>query len=337
MELANKNTVVTGAANGIGKAVAQEFHKQGARVVLADRDKNLLDQVVAELNAKRPNSALAVACDLSTEQANAELVARSKEFLGFIDLFYANAGVAMGTDLTTPETAWDISFAINVHAHRWAVKYLIDDWLAAGSGYFVSTASAAGLLTAIGSAPYSLTKHAALAFAEWLSITYGSRGLRVSCLCPQGVNTNMLRQSDQVTAADNGNVVRASGAVLEPEQVAGQVDQPESTTAAKNAELACPLGKLEVRGLRILKRWSPLVVGRSRLKNGLMPWLSNKLSTPISDDKINAWRTRLESATARIMPMMCHKMPKSPRAVAAVNNHTVGLKLRVGSSNLSMR
>ncbi len=220
MELANKNTVVTGAANGIGKAVAQEFHKQGARVVLADRDKNLLDQVVAELNAKRPNSALAVACDLSTEQANAELVARSKEFLGFIDLFYANAGVAMGTDLTTPETAWDISFAINVHAHRWAVKYLIDDWLAAGSGYFVSTASAAGLLTAIGSAPYSLTKHAALAFAEWLSITYGNRGLRVSCLCPQGVNTNMLRQSDQVTAADNGNVVRASGAVLEPEQVA---------------------------------------------------------------------------------------------------------------------
>lgn len=176
--------------------------------------------MVANLNAKRPNSALAVACDLSTEQANADLVAKSKEFLGFIDLFYANAGVAMGTDLSTPEDAWDISFNINVHAHRWAVKYLIDDWLSAGKGYFVSTASAAGLLTAIGSAPYSLTKHAALAFAEWLSITYGNRGLRVSCLCPQGVNTNMLRQSDQATQADNGNVVRASGVVLEPEQVA---------------------------------------------------------------------------------------------------------------------
>lgn len=220
MELIDKNTVVTGAANGIGKAVAEAFHNYGARVVLADRDQKLLNEVVANLNAKRPNSALAVACDLSTEQANADLVAKSKEFLGFIDLFYANAGVAMGTDLSTSEDAWNISFNINVHAHRWAVKYLIDDWLAAGNGYFVSTASAAGLLTAIGSAPYSLTKHAALAFAEWLSITYGNRGLRVSCLCPQGVNTNMLRQSDQATQADNGNVVRASGVVLEPEQVA---------------------------------------------------------------------------------------------------------------------
>ena len=220
MELIDKNTVVTGAANGIGKAVAEAFHNYGARVVLADRDQKLLNEVVANLNAKRPNSALAVACDLSTEQANADLVAKSKQFLGFIDLFYANAGVAMGTDLTTTEEAWDTSFAINVHAHRWAVKYLIEDWLAAGHGYFVSTASAAGLLTAIGSAPYSLTKHAALAFAEWLSITYGNRGLRVSCLCPQGVNTNMLRRSDEATAADNGNVVRASGVVLEPQQVA---------------------------------------------------------------------------------------------------------------------
>ena len=102
-ELQDKNTVVTGAANGIGKAVAQEFHKQGARVVLADRDEKLLAPVVEQLNAKRPNSAFAVACDLSTEIANAELVAKSKQFLGFIDLFYANAGVAMGTDLSTSE------------------------------------------------------------------------------------------------------------------------------------------------------------------------------------------------------------------------------------------
>ncbi|NDA97357.1 MAG: SDR family oxidoreductase [Actinobacteria bacterium] len=199
MELQDKNTVVTGAANGIGKAVAQEFHNQGARVVLADRDEKLLASVVEQLNTKRPNSAFAVACDLSTEIANAELVAKSKQFLGFIDLFYANAGVAMGTDLSTSEETWNTSFDVNVHAHRWAVKYLIDDWLAAGHGYFVSTASAAGLLTAIGSAPYSLTKHAALAFAEWLSITYGNRGLKVSCLCPQGVNTNMLRRSDEAT------------------------------------------------------------------------------------------------------------------------------------------
>ncbi|MDP5087282.1 MAG: SDR family oxidoreductase, partial [Ilumatobacteraceae bacterium] len=132
MDLQDKNTVVTGAANGIGKAVAEEFHKQGARVVLADRDAALLNTVVEKLNAKRPNSAFAVACDLSTEAANAELVAKSKQFLGFIDLFYANAGVAMGTDLSTSEETWNTSFDVNVHAHRWAVKYLIDDWLAAG-------------------------------------------------------------------------------------------------------------------------------------------------------------------------------------------------------------
>ena len=220
MELENKNVVVTGGANGIGKALAQEFHERGARLVLADRDANLLNELVDNLNNKRVNSALGVICDLSTEAANAELVSKSKQFLGFIDLFFANAGVAMGTDMSTDEETWNISFDVNVHAHRWAVKYLIDDWLEAGHGYFASTASAAGLLTAIGSAPYSLTKHAALAFAEWLSITYGNRGLKVSCLCPQGVNTNMLRRSDQATAADNGNVVRASGAVLEPEQVA---------------------------------------------------------------------------------------------------------------------
>ena len=220
MELQDKNTVVTGAANGIGKAVAQEFHKQGARVVLADRDEKLLASVVEQLNTKRPNSAFAVACDLSTEIANAELVAKSKQFLGFIDLFYANAGVAMGTDLSTSEETWNTSFDVNVHAHRWAVKYLIDDWLAAGHGYFVSTASAAGLLTAIGSAPYSLTKHAALAFAEWLSITYGNRGLKVSCLCPQGVNTNMLKGADNSNDGPSGNVVRVAGGVLEPEEVA---------------------------------------------------------------------------------------------------------------------
>ena len=218
MELKDKNTVVTGAANGIGKAIAERFHQQGARVVLADRDQVALDAVAAELNAKRPNSVIAFACDLSTERANAELVENSKKFLGFIDLFFANAGVGVGTDLATPEDVWNTAFDINVHSHRWAAKYLIDDWLAAGHGYFVSTASAAGLLAQIGSAPYSVTKHAALAFAEWLSITYGNRGILVSCLCPQGVNTNMLRSGDGTAA--NSNVVRVAGAVLEPEAVA---------------------------------------------------------------------------------------------------------------------
>lgn len=220
MELFEKHTVVTGAANGIGRALAQRFHAQGARVVLADRDLVPLDKLADELNAQRPSSAHAVAADVGSEGANASLVAEAEATFGPIDLFFANAGIGGGTDLATSEEDWNNAFNVNVHAHRWAAKYLLPGWLARGEGYFCSTASAAGLLSQIGSAPYSLTKHAALAFAEWLSITYGNRGLKVSCLCPQGVNTNMLRGADVVNAGPSGNVVRTVGTVLEPEEVA---------------------------------------------------------------------------------------------------------------------
>jgi NAD(P)-dependent dehydrogenase (short-subunit alcohol dehydrogenase family) len=140
-------------------------------------------------------------------------------------VFFANAGVAIGRDIDTPESEWQTAFNVNVHAHRWAAKYLVPGWVARGEGYFCSTASAAGLLSQIGSAPYALTKHAAVAFAEWLSITYGDHGLKVSCLCPQGVNTAMLRGGDTANANDSGadlgsSVVRAAGKVLEPEEVA---------------------------------------------------------------------------------------------------------------------
>ncbi|MEO8163108.1 MAG: SDR family NAD(P)-dependent oxidoreductase, partial [Ilumatobacteraceae bacterium] len=134
-------------------------------------------------------------------------------------------GVGGGTDLSTTEENWENAFNVNVHAHRWAAKYLLPAWLERGDGYFCSTSSAAGLLSQIGSAPYSLTKHAALAFAEWLSITYGNRGLKVSCLCPQGVNTNMLRGADAANDGPSKNVVRTAGVVLEPEQVAEIVVQ----------------------------------------------------------------------------------------------------------------
>ena len=115
------------------------------------------------------------------------------------------------------EATWELSFDVNVHAHRWAARRLLPGWLARGDGYFCSTASAAGLLAQIGSAPYSVTKHAAVAFAEWLSITYGNRGLKVSCLCPQGVNTNMMRRRATSWEAA-ASVVRAVGAILEPER-----------------------------------------------------------------------------------------------------------------------
>lgn len=220
MELAGKITVVTGAAGGIGMALAERFHTEGATVVLADRDQAPLDAIALRLNAQRPNSALAVAGDLGTEEANATLISTAEKAFGPIDLFFANAGVGLGSDLSTSEQDWSTAFDINFNAHRWAAKYLVPGWLARGEGYFCSTASAAGLLSQIGSAPYTVTKHAAVAFAEWMSITYGGRGILVSCLCPQGVNTNMLKGADISNDGPSGNVVRVAGSVLEPEEVA---------------------------------------------------------------------------------------------------------------------
>jgi NAD(P)-dependent dehydrogenase (short-subunit alcohol dehydrogenase family) len=216
VDLSGRHVVVTGAANGIGRALARRFHREGASVVASDRDHAALQAVVDELNRTRPQSAVAVVVDVATESGNARLVQSAEDAFGPIDLFFANAGVAVGTDLDTSEDDWQLAFDVNVHAHRWAAKHLLPGWLARGEGYFCSTASAAGLLSQIGSAPYSLTKHAAVAFAEWMSITYGDRGVRVSCLCPQGVNTNMLAGS----LGGGTDVVRAAGAVLEPDDVA---------------------------------------------------------------------------------------------------------------------
>ena len=214
-------TVVTGAAGGIGSALGERFHDAGATVVLSDRAGTNVEAIAAALNAKRPGSAFAVVADVSKESENERLVTEARRLAGRIDLFFANAGVAMGTDLSASESEWNTSFDVNVHSHRWAAKYLMPEWLAAGKGYFASTASAAGVLAQIGSAPYSVTKHAAVAFAEWLSITYGARGISVSCLCPQGVNTAMLRGADRPNGEPTeSNVVRAVGAVLEPADVA---------------------------------------------------------------------------------------------------------------------
>ena len=230
MDLSDKHVVVTGAANGIGRALTQRFHAAGARVVAADLDGDGAQRVATALNDVRPDSCLGVRADVGSEQGNIDLIRAAQRAFGPIDLFFANAGVGMGTDLETTEDVWETAFNVNVHAHRWAAKHLLPDWLERGDGYFCSTASAAGLLSQIGSAPYSMTKHAAVAFAEWLSLTYGARGLRVSCLCPQGVNTNMLNQGDVPGAGASSSVVRSAGAVLEPAEVA------EAVLAVINAE-----------------------------------------------------------------------------------------------------
>lgn len=236
MELEGRHVVVTGAAGGIGAALAARFHADGARVTLSDVHGAALSQLAAQLESTRPGSAHAVIADIGTEEGNRSLIDTARDRFGTIDLFFANAGVAIGRDPMSDESEWRTAFDVNVHAHRWAARHLLPDWLERGEGYFCSTASAAGLLSQIGSAPYSLTKAAAVAFAEWLSITYGDRGLRVSCLCPQGVNTAMLRGEAPGAAVaptaprggegvgDLGSaVVRAAGAVLEPAEVADEV------------------------------------------------------------------------------------------------------------------
>lgn len=217
MDFEARTTVVTGAGRGIGAALAREFHGRGAKVVVADLSG--ASDVASSIGGDR---VVAVDADVSTEAGNIALIAAARDAFGPIDLFFANAGVGSGTSLAdTDESVWDTAFDVNVHAHRWAAKHLMAGWLDRSEGYFCSTASAAGLLAQIGSGPYTLTKRAAVAFAEWLSITYGDAGIKVTCLCPQGVNTAMLHAGDDVESG--ANVVKMAGDVLEPGDVARQV------------------------------------------------------------------------------------------------------------------
>lgn len=217
MEFTGKNTVVTGAGRGIGAALAGSFHARGANVVLADLAG--AHEAAAAIGTDR---AVGITADVSTEAGNQALVEAATEAFGPIDLFFANAGVGSGSTLeNTTEDVWNTAFDVNVHAHRWAAKYLVPGWLERGDGYFCSTASAAGVLLQIGSAPYTLTKRAAVSFAEWMAVTYGDAGIKVTCLCPQGVNTDMLHVGDG--AVSGADVVKAAGAVLEPDDVAEQV------------------------------------------------------------------------------------------------------------------
>ncbi|MFL5844220.1 MAG: SDR family oxidoreductase [Solirubrobacteraceae bacterium] len=221
MELEGKVAIVTGGAGGIGKALAWRFAEEGAKgVVVADLEGANPEAVAAEIGER----AVGFAGDVSQEDTVKALIARAEEAFGPVDLFCANAGVAVGLGLEDDDAVWDQAFGVNIRSHIYAARALVPGWIERGDGYFLTTASAAGLLTQIGSAPYAVTKHAAVAFAEWLSVTYGSSGIRASCLCPMGVNTAMLNAGVE---ADNsvtaGDVVRAAGGVVEPEQVADDV------------------------------------------------------------------------------------------------------------------
>jgi len=211
--------VVTGAANGIGRACAEAFVAQGAKVAVADLDGD------ATASAAKEIGGLGIACDVSVEADVQHLVAETERELGPIDLFHSNAGIGVDGSIFAADELWDRIWKVNTMAHVYAARAVLPGMLDRGEGYLVSTASAAGLLTQIGNASYSVTKHAAVALAEWLAVTYGDRGIKVSCLCPQGVNTNMLRGSTSDIDRSSASAVRAGGDVLEPEQVADVVVQ----------------------------------------------------------------------------------------------------------------
>lgn len=224
MDVSGRVAVVTGAAGGIGSAIAQRLLAAGARVVLTDLDAARLDDVTARLRTRHPGVS-AVAGDAADPRHIAALLAAAQDSFGPVDLYFANAGIADGAGLAD-EAQWDKVLQINLRAHVRAAQQLIPGWLERGTGYFVATASAAGLVTQIGSATYSVSKHAAIAFAEWLAVTYGARGVRVSCLAPMGVNTPLLfggAQSDDPVAQRSTRAVTRAGTVLEPDEVAAAV------------------------------------------------------------------------------------------------------------------
>jgi NAD(P)-dependent dehydrogenase (short-subunit alcohol dehydrogenase family) len=214
---------VTGGASGIGRAMALRFAAEGARgVVVLDLDGDGAASVASEIGS---DAAFGLACDVSDEEAVGSALEHATETFGPVDVFCANAGIGTGQGLDAPGEVWDATLAVNVRAHIVAARLLVPGWLERGSGYFVSTASAAGVLTQVGDAPYSVTKHAAVAFAEWLSVTYGDRGVRVSCLCPMGVKTPLLMAGLDLEGDEGvgARVVQAAGNILEPDQVAGDV------------------------------------------------------------------------------------------------------------------
>lgn len=212
MDIRDKVAIVTGAASGIGAGMARRFAAEGARGV-----------VVADVNLERAEGvaqgigpvALAVRCDVSREADIQALAEAARQRFGQVDIYMSNAGIlgrVGGFELE--DALWDKMWQIHGMAHVWAARAVVPEMVARGEGYFLVTASAAGLLNIVESAPYGVTKHAAVAFAEWLRIAYGRRGVRVSCLCPQSVQTDMVT-GDGGSAGHDG--------ILTPEQVASEV------------------------------------------------------------------------------------------------------------------
>lgn len=215
MQVLDKVVVVTGGAHGIGRALCMRFAAEGAKaVVVADVDEKGAREV-----ARCFPCGEAFGCDVASESDVAEVVDQTLKRLDRIDLFCSNAGIAIGGGCDAPNHDWVRSWQVNVMGHVYAARAVLPSMLARGEGYLLQTVSAAGLLSQIGSAPYSVTKHAALGLAEWLSITYGDKGIKVSALCPMGVRTDMLAKSDKRAHA------LLDDSVIDPDEVASVVIQ----------------------------------------------------------------------------------------------------------------
>ena len=212
MQLQGKVSVITGGGSGIGAASARAFAAKGAKVVVADLNGDAAAAVADEIGG------LAIGCDVSNEAAINDLVARTEADVGPIEIFFNNAGIASGTDpLETDLSVWADQWNVNLMAHVYAVRAVLPGMLSRGEGCLLHTASMAGILTSHGNLPYAVSKHAVVGLAEWLSITYHDKGIRVSLLAPLGVRTPMLGDTSSPFARN------AAGPVKEPEEVADMV------------------------------------------------------------------------------------------------------------------
>jgi NAD(P)-dependent dehydrogenase (short-subunit alcohol dehydrogenase family) len=207
MLVKDKVIVITGGASGIGRALAHRFAAEGAaHIVVADLNGEGAETVAAEMGGH------GVAVDVADETQIIELIESTEKNYGPIDLFCSNAGIGIGQGLEEPNEVWDLIMDVNFKSHLYAARCLVPRMAARGGGYLMNTSSAAGLLSQIGSVTYSVSKHAAVAFAEWLAITHGKDGIKVSVLCPQAVRTAM-------TAGNEDGVASVDG-MMEPEELA---------------------------------------------------------------------------------------------------------------------
>ena len=207
MELKDKIVVVTGAANGIGRAMAVRFAKENAKAVIcADLDENGANETARQING------IGKKLDVSDPNAIADLIEQTENDIGPIDLFCSNAGILMAGGVEVPDDQWQKIWDVNLMSHVWAARYLVPRMAARGGGYLLNTSSAAGMLNQVGSAPYGVTKHAAVGLAEWIAMSYGDQGIKVSLLCPQAVSTEMIRGFEEHVASIDG--------VIKPEDVA---------------------------------------------------------------------------------------------------------------------